>query len=73
MIDYNYSNPGFRSYWPSIFTHLVEIYHVDGFRLDCGMSGKCGSAGEYLGKNIVGAQLSIDQITQRCCCCFFFP
>eukprot|EP00040_Diaphanoeca_grandis_P032205 m.194756 g.194756 ORF g.194756 m.194756 type:complete len:663 (+) comp32541_c2_seq5:255-2243(+) len=44
MIDYNYSDPGFQHYWPQIFIDVVSKYNVDGFRLDCGMSGKCGAA-----------------------------
>jgi len=42
MIDYNYSDIGFRNYWPKVFSNLVDRLDVDGFRLDCGMEG-CGS------------------------------
>ena len=37
MVDYNYTSPEWRQYWPSIFIDLVKRYKVDGFRLDMGM------------------------------------
>ena len=57
MIDYNYSNPDFRRYWPELFIQTVERFGVDGFRLDCGMTG--GTTALSLAKSLW------DQVSNR--------